>query len=43
LSVYRNFLSRGKEVVFVKDTPIEIGFGPPHGESKRGRAQGKAQ
>jgi len=27
-SVYRNFLSRGKEVVFVKDTPMEIGFAP---------------
>jgi len=26
-SVYRNFLSRGKDVVFVKNTPMEIGFG----------------
>lgn len=43
LSVYNNFLSRGKEVVFVKDTPIEIGFGPPHGDSSRARADGKAQ
>ena len=34
-SVYRNFLSRGKEVVFVKDTPMEIGFAPPHGEPPR--------
>ena len=28
-SVYRHFLARGKEVVFPKDTPIEIGFGLP--------------
>jgi type IV secretory pathway VirB10-like protein len=34
-SVYHNFLSRGKEVVFVKDTPMEIGFAPPHGEPPR--------
>ena len=26
-SLYRNFLSRGKDVVFPKDTPMEIGFG----------------
>jgi hypothetical protein len=29
-SVYSNFLSRGHEVVFPKDTPLEIGFGSPH-------------
>jgi hypothetical protein len=29
-SVYNNFLSRGKDVVFVKDTPLEIGFSEPH-------------
>lgn len=29
-SIYTNFLSRGHDVVFPKDTPIEIGFGPPH-------------
>lgn len=29
-SVYSNFLSRGHEVVFPKDTPLEIGFGAPH-------------
>jgi hypothetical protein len=29
-SLYRNFLSRGKDVVFPKDTPMEIGFGAPH-------------
>jgi hypothetical protein len=29
-SVYTNFLSRGHEVVFPKDTPLEIGFGSPH-------------
>jgi hypothetical protein len=34
-SLYRNFLSRGKDVVFVKDTPMEIGFGAPHGERDR--------
>ncbi|HXM90098.1 MAG TPA: hypothetical protein VN974_01060, partial [Candidatus Dormibacteraeota bacterium] len=29
-SVYTNFLSRGREVIFPKDTPLEIGFGSPH-------------
>ena len=29
-SVYTNFLSRGHDVVFAKDTPLEIGFGEPH-------------
>jgi len=29
-SVYSNFLARGREVVFPKDTPLEIGFGAPH-------------
>jgi len=29
-SVYNNFLSRGKDVVFVKNTPLEIGFSEPH-------------
>jgi hypothetical protein len=28
-SLYRNFLSRGKDVVFPKNTPMEIGFGAP--------------
>jgi len=28
-SVYNNFLSRGRDVVFVKDTPLEIGFSEP--------------
>jgi hypothetical protein len=36
-SVYRNFLSRGKEVVFVKNTPMEIGFGAPHSEANHSR------
>ena len=36
-SIYRNFLSRGKEVVFVKNTPMEIGFSAPHGEPGRVR------
>lgn len=34
-SLYRNFLSRGKDVTFVKDTPMEIGFAPPHAETSR--------
>ena len=29
-SLYRTFLSRGKDVVFPKDTPMEIGFDAPH-------------
>jgi hypothetical protein len=29
-SIYSNFLSRGHDVVFPKDTPVEIGFGAPH-------------
>jgi hypothetical protein len=29
-SIYMNFLSRGHDVVLAKDTPMEIGFGPPH-------------
>jgi hypothetical protein len=29
-SVYSNFLSRGRDVVFRKDTPLEIGFGEAH-------------
>ena len=29
-SIYSNFLSRGREVIFPKDTPLEIGFAPPH-------------
>jgi hypothetical protein len=28
-SLYRNFLSRGRDVVFAKNTPMEIGFGAP--------------
>jgi hypothetical protein len=35
LSVYHNFLSRGKDVVFVRNTPLEIGFGAVH-DSPRG-------
>jgi hypothetical protein len=30
MSIYANFLSRGHDVVLPKDTPMEIGFGPPH-------------
>ena len=29
-SIYSNFLSRGRDVVLPKDTPMEIGFGAPH-------------
>lgn len=36
-SIYRNFLSRGKEVVFVKNTPMEIGFSAPHSEASHAR------
>ena len=31
--MYTNFLSRGKDVVFVKDTPLEIGFSEPHAKA----------
>jgi hypothetical protein len=33
-SIYSNFLSRGKDVDFPKNTPLEIGFGPPHEEPR---------
>jgi hypothetical protein len=29
-SIYSNFLSRGRDVTLVKNTPLEIGFGNPH-------------
>jgi hypothetical protein len=29
-SIYSNFLSRGRDVVLVRDTPLEIGFGVGH-------------
>jgi hypothetical protein len=32
-SIYANFLSRGRDVVLPKDTPLEIGFGPPHAKA----------
>jgi hypothetical protein len=34
MSVYANFLSRGHDVVLPKDTPLEIGFGPPHAKAQ---------
>jgi hypothetical protein len=34
-SVYHNFLSRGKDVVFAKDTAMEIGIGARHSASPR--------
>jgi hypothetical protein len=33
-SIYANFLSRGRDVVLPKDTPLEIGFGPPHAKAQ---------
>jgi hypothetical protein len=27
MSIYSNFLARGRDVVFPKDTPMDIGFG----------------
>ena len=33
-SIYSNFLSRGHDVILPKDTPLEIGFGPPHPASQ---------
>lgn len=32
-SIYANFISRGHDVVLPKDTPMEIGFGPPHAKT----------
>lgn len=32
-SIYSNFLSRGRDVVFPKDTPMDIGFGLPHAQA----------
>jgi hypothetical protein len=32
-SVYNNFLARGKDVVFTKNTPLEIGFSEPHAKA----------
>jgi len=29
-SIYSNFLSRGRDVVLPKDTPVEISFGAAH-------------
>ena len=34
-SVYSNFLSRGRDVVFAKDTPLEIGFGEAHAKAAK--------
>jgi len=34
-SIYANFLSRGRDVVLPKDTPLEIGFGPPHAKPQQ--------
>ena len=37
-SIYANFLSRGHDVVFPKDTPMEISFGPPHAPTTEAKA-----
>jgi len=34
MSIYANFLSRGHDVILPKDTPLEIGFGPPHSKAQ---------
>jgi type IV secretory pathway VirB10-like protein len=34
-SVYSNFLSRGKDVDLQQNTPLEIGFAPPHDDPKK--------
>jgi hypothetical protein len=34
MSIYANFLSRGHDVILPKDTPLEIGFGPPHAKAQ---------
>jgi hypothetical protein len=34
-SVYSNFLSRGKDVNLPQNTPLEIGFAPPHDDAKK--------
>lgn len=34
MSIYSHFLARGKDVVFPKDTPVEISFGLPHGADR---------
>ena len=33
MSIYANFISRGHDVILPKDTPLEIGFGPPHAKA----------
>jgi hypothetical protein len=38
-SIYSNFLSRGRDVVLLKDTPLEIGFGNPHPPANQTKPQ----
>jgi hypothetical protein len=33
-SIYANFISRGHDVILPRDTPLEIGFGPPHAKAQ---------
>jgi hypothetical protein len=35
LSIYTHFLSRGHEVIFPKNTPMDIGFGGRNGEAQK--------
>jgi hypothetical protein len=35
LSIYTHFLSRGQEVVFPKNTPMDVGFGGRSGEAQK--------
>ncbi len=40
-SVYSNFLARGKDVTLPQNTPLEIGFAPPHEEAKKALPKAK--
>jgi hypothetical protein len=40
-SVYSNFLSRGKDVDLAQNTPLEIGFAPPHDDAKKSQPPAK--
>lgn len=42
-SIYANFLSRGRDVVFPKNTPLEIGFAPPHAAPSGSAAPARPQ
>lgn len=40
LSVYTHFLSRGQDVVFPRDTPMDLSFGEPRGQSQKAPSAG---